>query len=174
MRLFHISEESDIPIFRPRKPLRPVAQDAEALVWAIDDKHLPNYLTPRNCPRVTYHAGPATTPEDIERFFSSPAFPYVVAIEKGWFRAMLTTVLYCYQFNTADFVLQDAVAGYYVSKKTQMPIGKHRMDNLPEALFMRNVELRVVPTLWHLHDEVQASSLHYSMCRMQYARVHNK
>lgn len=170
MRLFHISEESDIPIFRPRRPLRADLQKSEALVWAIDDAHMPNYFTPRNCPRVTYHAGPETTPEDIGRFFSSPRYPHVVAIEKGWFRAMMSTVLYCYQFNPAEFVLQDEIAGYYISKVPQIPIGKHRIDNLPEALFMRNVELRVIATLWDLHDAVQASTLRYSMCRMNHAR----
>ena len=170
MRLFHVSEESDIRIFYPRRPKKPGDSD-EALIWAIDDRRLPNYLTPRNCPRVTYHAGPETTPEDTARFFSSPSHPHVVAIEKGWFRLMLTTTLYCYQFNPSAFASIDESAGYYVSRKPQAPIGKLIIENLPEALFARNVELRVLPTLWELHDAVLTSTLRYSMCKMVNARA---
>ena len=170
MRLFHVSEESDIDIFHPRLPAKPEA-DAVPLVWAIDDRRLANYLTPRNCPRVTYHAGPETTKEDIDRFFSSPSHPHVVAIEKGWFRLMLTTTLYCYQFRLSDFALVDDAAGYYASREPQVPIGKLVVDNLPEALFARNVELRVLPTLWELQEAVARSTLRFSMIKMKNARV---
>lgn len=72
MRLFHVSEESGIRVFEPRIPLRKVLDQTVGLVWAIDEKRLPNLLTPRNCPRVTYHVGENTTEEDRKRFFSSP------------------------------------------------------------------------------------------------------
>jgi hypothetical protein len=41
------------------------------LVWAIDDDHLHNYLTPRDCPRVALGRGPNTTYADAARFLSS-------------------------------------------------------------------------------------------------------
>ncbi|MCL2753890.1 MAG: hypothetical protein FWE44_07065, partial [Defluviitaleaceae bacterium] len=56
LRLFHVSEEADIAKFSPRKPSRDVGKDV-GLVWSINEKCLPNFLTPRDCPRVTYHAG---------------------------------------------------------------------------------------------------------------------
>lgn len=74
MRLFHVSEESGIRVFEPRIPLRKDLDQTVGLVWAIDEKRLPNFLTPRDCPRVTYHVGENTTEEDRKRFFSSPGF----------------------------------------------------------------------------------------------------
>ena len=55
MRLFHVSEEGNIGVFHPRLPLRKDLPADVGLVWAIDEKHLPNFLTPRNCPRVCFH-----------------------------------------------------------------------------------------------------------------------
>lgn len=49
MRLFHVSEESDIQKFEPRIPSRNDLDKTVGLVWAIDEKRLPNFLTPRNC-----------------------------------------------------------------------------------------------------------------------------
>ena len=48
MRLFHVSEESGIRVFEPRIPLRKDLDQTVGLVWAIDEKRLPNFLTPRD------------------------------------------------------------------------------------------------------------------------------
>jgi hypothetical protein len=56
--LIHVSEESDIELFEPR---RSEYMD-EPVVWAIDATRLCNYLVPRDCPRVTYYAGRTTSP----------------------------------------------------------------------------------------------------------------
>lgn len=71
MRLFHASEEGNIEIFKPRIPVREDMDKSAGLVWAIDERRLPNFLTPRDCPRVTYHRGPATSVQDIDRFVTS-------------------------------------------------------------------------------------------------------
>ena len=55
--LFHISEESDIARFEPRASGYPIPP-GHLVVWAIDESRLCNYLLPRECPRVTYYAGP--------------------------------------------------------------------------------------------------------------------
>ena len=57
MRLFHVSEQPDIQVFQPRIPTRKELDQTTGLVWAMDEAHLPNYLTPRECPRVAYHPG---------------------------------------------------------------------------------------------------------------------
>ena len=57
MRLFHVSEESDISIFNPRTPIRVDLDKNVPLVWAIEEKCLPNFLTPRDCPRIGYYIG---------------------------------------------------------------------------------------------------------------------
>lgn len=43
MRLFHVSEESDIQVFQPRLPTRTDLDLTKGLVWAIDEKCLPNF-----------------------------------------------------------------------------------------------------------------------------------
>lgn len=83
---------------------------------------------------------------------------------------MKDTTLYLYEFNTDDFALQDAIAGYYISKKMQKPINKYRMDDLFLELFKRNVELRVVDNLWCIADRVKSSSLNWSLCRLGFAQ----
>ena len=67
MIVFHVSEEPGLDVFGPRK----VEATGESLVWAIDDEHLRNYLVPRECPRVTFYAGPGTSSADRERFLGS-------------------------------------------------------------------------------------------------------
>lgn len=79
---------------------------------------------------------------------------------------MRETVLYLYEFQLQDFVLQDETAGYYVSEQTQIPTAKYRIDDLFAALAVRNVELRCVHRLWKLRDELLNSTLNWSFCRM--------
>jgi hypothetical protein len=62
--LFHVSEDAGIIRFEPR----PSEYTDDPVVWAIDDERLRNYLLPRDCPRVTCHAGPKTTDDDRQRF----------------------------------------------------------------------------------------------------------
>ena len=71
MRLFHVSEEENIEIFNPRLPYREDLDKTKGLVWAINEECLPNFLTPRNCPRVTYHCSEDTTEADKEKYLSS-------------------------------------------------------------------------------------------------------
>jgi hypothetical protein len=147
MRLFHASEESGIELFLPRVPTRADA-GSEGLVWAINERCLPNFLTPRDCPRVTYHAAKNSTLQDLAKFFSNPKSQrHLVAIEQAWFERMAQTCLYLYEFNPADFELQDAVAGFYIAKKAQKPTRVTKIDDLFKALFDRNVELRILDNM---------------------------
>lgn len=169
MRLFHVSEEANIRVFHPRLPSRTDLNPSVGLVWAIDEQHLPNFLTPRNCPRVTYHMDQNSTSDDIARFFSGQC-RHVVAIEQKWVPMMTQTRLYLYEFDPSGFELQDHIAGYYVAKTTQIPISVHEVDDLFAALFRRNVEVRIVDNLWPLRDQILQSSLPFSFCRMHFAQ----
>ena len=170
MRLFHVSEEPDIREFRPRLPTRRDLDPAVGLVWALAESHLPNFLTPRDCPRVCFQAGPETSAEDRERFFTSDTAGYVVVIEHGWFSRMADVTLYLYEFDPTGFTLQDSAAGYYVATEVQRPIARHRVDDLFAELFSRGVELRVTDDLWGIGERVKASTLVWSLCRMGYAK----
>jgi hypothetical protein len=170
MRLFHISEEDNIRIFQPRRPERDDLDKTVELVWAIDEQRLPNFLTPRNCPRVTYHIGQNTSELDKKEFFSSSTLSHGVVIESKWFERMKTTTLFLYEFVSDDFKLQDNVAGYYVSTKAQIPKDKIELYDLFGELMKRNIEIRIVDNLWDIADKVKISTLNWSLCRMSYAQ----
>ena len=171
MRLFHISEESNIDIFYPRTPNRNDLDKSVGLIWAIDEERLPNFLTPRDCPRVTYHIGKNTSEFDKNKFFTSSSVKHSVIIENNWFDKMKNTILYLYEFDIADFELQDEIAGYYVTKKQQIPIAKYKISDLFSELIQRNVEIRVTDNLWKIADEVKMSTLNWSLCRMNNAKT---
>ena len=170
MRIFHVSEEPDIKEFYPRLPSRTDLDPTVGLVWALDESHLPNFLTPRDCPRVCFQAGPETSAEDRASFFTSDTAKYVVIIEHGWFSRMASATLYLYEFDPAGFTLQDSSAGYYVATTPQKPIARHKVDDLFAELFCRGVELRVTDDLWQIGERVKGSTLVWSLCRMGNAK----
>ncbi len=170
MRLFHVSEEANIEVFYPRTPNRDDLDKNVGLVWAVDEERLPNFLTPRDCPRVTYHICKNTDECDRNKFFTSSSVGHAVIIERDWFTVMKNTTLYLYEFNVSDFELQDGVAGYYVSKTSQIPIAKHQVSDLFSELIKRNVEIRITDNLWKIADEVKLSTLNWSLCRMNNAK----
>jgi hypothetical protein len=165
--LFHFSEEPDISLFTPQ----PLAADpaSEVLVWAIDRKHAPNYYFPRDCPRITFSIGEATTDEDAEIFFRHTSAWRVVAIESGWLERVRATQLYRYYLPSDGFVLKDAGAGYYISTGAVKPLHVEKMNDLLTELIAADVELRVMPSLWKLYDAVAASTLEFSIIRMRNA-----
>jgi hypothetical protein len=161
--LFHISEESGIGQFEPR----PSEYARGRVVWAIDASHVRNYLVPRECPRVTYYAGPETTSADVERLLGSSAA--VVAVESGWLDRLRSCRLYCYHLPPETFECLDECAGYFVSRVPVVPARVDVLDDPMAALLARGVELRFVPSLWPLRDVVVASSLQFSLIRMRNA-----
>jgi hypothetical protein len=163
MSLFHVSEVPDIEEFEPRQA---TATD-ERLVWAIDEQHLRNCLVPRDCPRVTYSAGPRTTDADRERFLGSSAA--VLAIETGWLERVRSCRLHCYQLPADTFELTDECAGYFVSRVPVKPLGVQVIEDPLSAVLMRGVEVRVQPSLWALRDAVIASTLAFSIIRWRNA-----
>jgi len=168
MRLFHVSEEEYIELFIPRIPIREDMDKSKGLVWALTEEHLPQFLTPRECPRVTYRISEKTTREDIEKYFSSSS-RYCVAIEHGWFETMANTTLYVYEFDTANFYF-DERAGFYVSDQTEKPVSVTIYDDLFGELFKRDAEIRILNNLWGFSDEVKKSTLQFSICDMANAR----
>lgn len=162
MRLFHVSEEANIDKFVPRIPYRKDMDKSKGLVWALKEESLPNFITPRDCPRVGYRAVEESTQDDIAKFFSSSS-RHCVAIECGWHKRMLETSLYVYEFDTANFYQG---GGFYVSEETEIPISVTKYENLYEELFRRNIEVRILNNLWQLGEAVQKSSLQWSLCRM--------
>ena len=164
MRLFHVSEEGTIERFVPRIPTRQDMDKSKGLVWALTERSLPTWLTPRDCPRVGYYVIEGTTQADIHKFFSSSS-RHCVAIEHGWFERMRTTTLFVYEFDPSNFYFDEA-AGFYVSDKTETPIDMVAYDDLFAEQFRRNVEVRLLCNLWQIADAVKSSTLQSSLCRM--------
>ena len=161
--LFHLSEDRAIEHFEPR--YSPLAKDD--VVWAISGSRKCNYLLPRDCPRVTFYAGTASTPADVDRFLGSSTA--VVAIENGWLDRFKSCRLYSYHLPPETFVCIDECAGYFVSRVVVEPVFVSVLDDLGVELHRRDVEVRTLPSLWALHDAVAASTLQFSMIRMRHA-----
>jgi Family of unknown function (DUF6886) len=164
-RLFHVSETAGLTHFEPR-----VDANGRRVVWAIGAARLHNYLLPRDCPRVTYYATPKTTAADRAAFFSAAATEAVVAIERDWLAAVMTTPLFVYEFEPQPFTLDDAVAAYYVSSQAVTPIDCVRVESPLQALLARPIELRLLSSLLPLRERVIASSLGFSIIRLRNAR----
>lgn len=168
--LFHISEDARIKVFEPRPAPAYEGTLRDKVVFAISNQMLHNYLLPRDCPRVTYYAGAQTTTTDQKKFFGSTDARYIVAVESTWLPVIQRAILYCYEFLPDTFHLLDGCAGYYISNTTVMPVSVKPIYNLIEAMLKRNVELRFMPSLDILAEDVKKSSLQFSLIRMRNAK----
>jgi hypothetical protein len=166
MSLFHVSEESGIRKFHPRRA--PTSSLSDHLVWAIDEAHLANYLLPRDCPRVTYRPLPTTSADDYARFFTGRA-SHVVAIGGDWLERAVKCVLFIYELPAHSFELLDASAGYWGSRVPVEPASVMELRKPLLEIARRGVELRIVPHLWDLRDAVVRSSVDFSIIRMRNA-----
>jgi hypothetical protein len=172
-RLFHVSDKPGLARFEPRPPPSPPSPDAGVTgdaVWAISERLLHNYLLPRDCPRVTFYAHADSTPADVERFFVHTTARHVVAIETAWLERMQAGRLWLYEFPGESFSSVDDGAGYFVSRVSVAPVAVTEIPDILAALTARDVELRVVPSLWKLRDAVFASTLAFSFIRMRNAQ----
>jgi hypothetical protein len=167
--LYHVSEASDIEVFQPRMPSTDSAVPQFPVVWAVDFSHLPNYLVPRDCPRVTFHRTNASSRQDEDRLLGCGGASHVVAIESAWYDRAVGSTIWVYEFSPEPFACADSTAGYYVSPVAVVPVCRRQVKNPIAELVHMGVELRVVPTLVALAKEVASSSLAYSCIRMQNA-----
>ena len=171
VRLFHISDMPGIKRFDPRPAPHPSAKQEGLMVWAIDYEHIHNYLLPRDCPRVTFSAGPDSDAEDVRRLMGGTSAKSVVAIEATWLSEIQKQCLFRYEFNPIGFTLVDEVAGYWISRQPVIPFAMIRIDNILVALLEHDIELRIMPSLWKLREEIIRSTLGYSIIRMNNAQL---
>ncbi len=169
MRLFHVSEEAAIARFEPRPVPSPDSGVTGNAVWAVDEPHLPNFILPRDCPRVTFGVGQRTTEEDRARFVAHSTARRIVAVESRWASAIRACTLFIYEMPTENFRLALGEAGYYISRTTVVPLGVIEIRDAIDEMLKRSVELRFVPELWPLSDAVTASTLEFSNIRMKNA-----
>ena len=168
MNLYHISETPDIKFFEPRPAQERSGVEGE-VVWAIDREHLPNYLLPRDCPRVTFRAIEASSVKDVEQLVGPGNPKRVIAIESGWVERVLAQRLVCYEFDSQSFELHDKGAGYWVSRQGIAPQSEREIVTPLVTLLEEEIELRIMPSLWELREAVANSSLEFSIIRMRNA-----
>jgi len=162
-RLFHVSEEAGIARFEPRPNYRVAGE----MVWAVDEAHLVNFLTPRDCPRITYRAGPRTTPQDAQRFLAGA--PCVVAFEAAWLERVRACTLHIYEMPAGGFEPELAAAGYWISREAVTPVAARAEPDLLGALARAGAEVRVLQAFWPLCDAVAGSSLEFSIIHKEQA-----
>lgn len=170
-RLFHVSENPAIDIFSPRPAPNEDAGVTGSAVWAIDEKHLANYLLPRNCPRIAYGISESTSQSDKNRFF--PKYKdnqRTILVEQCWLEAIRNATLFLYEFNSTNFQLVDQGAGYYISREIETPISCHKIKNLITEMKIRDVQLGYVPNLWDMIEQVSQSTLEFSIIRKRNAQ----
>jgi hypothetical protein len=169
LRLWHVSEAADIDVFVPRAPPERSHGVNVPVVWAVNAERLPNYLVPRDFPRVTFHRNDETTHADSARFSLSHA-KQVVVIEVERLLELASASVWLYELPTETFRCLDVNAGYFVSERAVTPISKRLVGDLPSELSFHGAELRTSDKLRSLADYVGSSSLGFSIIRLQNAR----
>ncbi|HYD44305.1 MAG TPA: hypothetical protein VEA79_03455 [Phenylobacterium sp.] len=167
MRLFHVSEEPGIAVFHPRPPPSPDSGVQGDCVWALDEPHLVNFMTPRDCPRITFGLAERTTAEDAERFLHGAR--RVVAFEKEWLERLRACTLHIYEMPAEPFELALPEAGYWIARSAVTPIGVRVVTDVMGELIAQGAEVRVLQDFWPLCDQVAASTLEFSISRKRNA-----
>jgi hypothetical protein len=168
LRLFHVSEEAGIARFEPRPPPSPDAGVEDDAVWAVAESHLVNFLTPRDCPRIAFRAGPNTSAADKARFLAGAE--RVVAFEEAWLARVRACALYLYEMPPGTFEEALPEAGYWISRQGVAPTGVAVQADLMGALAEAGAEVRILDDFWPLADAVAASSLQFSILRKRNAK----
>ncbi|HSR85210.1 MAG TPA: hypothetical protein VLM11_13630 [Streptosporangiaceae bacterium] len=164
--LWHYSEDPGLGHFRPHVPA--TNREAAPLVWAVDTRHAPLFWFPRHCPRGCIWPGPATTPEDRERFFGQSAASRVHVIESGWLARMQGSRLYAYRLPAGAFRPHE-VGGYWVCDEPVQAIERVVVDDLVGRHALARIELRITPSIWPFWRRVTHSTVEFSGLRLRNA-----
>ena len=164
--LYHFSEDPNIRRFAPHVP-RTNATHPPA-VWAIDGEHAPLYWFPRDCPRVTIWP---RRREDGTAFRQrlATAATRVHAIESAWLDRMRNAEIYRYEFGSTGFSPWDDADGQWISNVDVTPRSVAPVGDLLAAHVAAGIELRMVPSLWPLHDVARSGEFDFSLVRMHNA-----
>ena len=165
--LHHFSEDPHIERFVPHVPRTNPTHPAA--VWAIDPEHAPLYWFPRDCPRVTIWPRTPSERTVFEERFATTAWR-LHAIEAVWLDRMRTTSVYRYDFDFAGFEPWEMATGQWISASEVVPVATSPVGDLLDAHVVARIELRIVPSLWPLHDVAKDGKFDFSIVRMHNAQ----
>jgi hypothetical protein len=166
--LWHVSDDAEIARFEPRAVERHDSQ--EALVWAIDDAHVPAYWFPRECPRATFWAIESTSYADVERFLTGDRSLRVHALQADWLGVFRSARVCAYRLPPDTFEPYERAAGHWVSRTAVEPLEVVELGDLLDRHAAAGIELRIVPDLAALWQRVIASTLEFSGIRLRNLR----
>ena len=141
-RLFHLSEERNIPTFNPR--ISKKQWNYKKYVWAIAEEKLHNYFLPRACPRICVGLEESTI---LSNWLNKTTIKHkkaLIFVPDEWQEKIQECTLFKYEFNDRNFKLIDQIAGYYVSDKIEIPISKVEIKNCIQELHNLNIELIIM------------------------------
>ena len=160
--LWHVSEDASIERFAPH--VAATSDRDEALVWAVDTRHLPLYWFPRDCPRACFWANARTTTDDAALL---QGWARVHAVETGWLDRIRAARVVAYRMPEEPFM--DEGDGFWVSTETVEPLEVVELGDLVARHDDARIALRVVPSIWPLWERVAASTLEFSGIRLRNA-----
>jgi hypothetical protein len=165
--VFHFSEDPTIERFEPHVPATNPTQAPS--VWAIDEARAPLYWFPRDCPRVTAWPRAERERAAFEAAFTTTA-PRVHAMEATWLARMRAVELFRYELPGGDFEPWPDASGQWVADHAVDPLSVAPVGDLLVAHTEAGIELRIVPSLWPLHDLAVSDRWGFSVVRMRNAQ----
>ncbi len=169
--LWHVSEDDAIRRFEPRA--NPDHDSAEPLVWAIDDQHVPAYWFPRDCPRGTFWASEVTSDDDVARFLLGDRSLRVHAVQGDWLGAIRSA-----SSGRVPAAARDVRAVRAGERLLGLAADGHRarkvveLGDLLDRHAAAGIELRIVPDLRSLWQQVIGSTLEFSGIRLRNLQRH--
>jgi hypothetical protein len=165
--LFHFSEDSTIERFVPHVPA--TNPDHPPAVWAIDADHAPLYWFPRDCPRVTAWPRSAAERPAFAAAFATTAWR-VHAMESGWLGRLRAVELFRYHLPAGAFARWPDASGQWVATDAVEPVSVEVVGDLLAAHADAGIDLRIVPSLWPVHDLAVSDRWDFSIVRMRGAQ----
>ena len=164
--LWHVSENPSIERFMPH-----VSADGRPRRTArLGDRHAASagLLVPTRVPARDVLGRRASDPYDAARLLAGSS--RVHAIEAAWLDRMHSTQVFAYRLPEPSFEPHPEVGGYWVSRETVEPARGAPLGDLVALHEDAAIELRVLPNLWQLWNDVATSTLEFSGVRLHNAQ----
>lgn len=94
----------------------------------------------------------------------------VHAIESAWMARVHSATIYCYDLPAAGFEAWPDASGQWFAEHDVEPVDVLPLTDLLGLHAVAGIELRVVPSLWRVHDLAVSNRWEFSIVRMRNAQ----